>query len=132
MAINDPHCQVEIMNNCAVLDWSSSFLEPAPLDRKDPGEVDWFEGDLSDDADCSGLGVIISTVVTTIRTEDDDGNLTLGASAQLGLVFRIPYTIDAATPDSMYSILATITLSDGRTIKRWQTLPVVATKFNYG
>ena len=113
---------------CAGLDWSAAYLTPAPLDRVEPGTTDWFEGDLSEDADCQGQGVTLTSVVPTIRTEDDDGLLTFGAVQMTGLTYRIPYTVAPTQGQHMYAIDVAITTSDLRTLHRWHTLPVVPTQ----
>lgn len=92
-----------------------------------PSESDAFGHDLSDDADCQGAGVIISNVVTTINAADDDGLLTVGAPSIAGLTFRQPVTADPDTTQRLYMLDSAITLSDGRTLHRYWSLPVLPT-----
>ena len=116
------------MSACAEIEWSAAYLTPAPIDRVEPGTSDWFEGDLSDDVDCQGDGVTLLTAAPTIRAEDDDGLLTFGTVQISGLTFRIPFTVDPTQTQAMYAIDVELTTSDGRTLHRWHTLPVVPTQ----
>jgi len=119
------------VNQCKVLEWDSASIEPAPMDRKEPGEVDWFEGDIDEDVDCTGQGIVITTATAAIRSADDDGLLTLGNPVFTLNLYRVPYTVDADTTQRMYTILVTVTTSDARTLKRWHSLPVIATQPTY-
>ena len=116
------------MSECRVLEWSSASLEPAPLDRKEPGSIDWFEGDVAKDIDCDGSGVTVVTAVPTIRAEDDDGLLSFGVVTTTGNVVRVPYT-HTGSEDTMYAIRVRVTTSDARTLDYWFALPFVATRF---
>lgn len=116
------------MSECRVLEWSSAMIDPAPLDRREPGAVDWFEGDIARDIDCDGAGVTITQAVPTIRTEDDDGLLAFGVVQLTGTTFRIPYT-HTGTEDTMYALRVRVTTSDARTLDYWYSLPFVATRF---
>ena len=116
------------MSECRVLEWSSAMIEPAPLDRREPGVVDWFEGNIQKDIDCDAAGVTIVTAVPSIRAEDDDGDLTFGVVTTTASTFRVPYT-HAGTADVVYAIRVRVTTSDSRTLDYWYTLPIVATRF---
>lgn len=110
---------------CRIVTWSAASREPAPLERAEPGETDRVEFDLTNDADCASEGVTITNAMWSIRTEDDDGNLVLSSPVQSGLVISTLAAVNAAATQGMYSILATVTLSDARVLHRWCTLPVV-------
>ena len=119
------------VSQCKVLEWDTASIEPAPLDRKEPGEQDWFEGDISLDVDCTGQGITITNAVAAIRAADDDGLLTLGNPTTTGATYRVPYTVHADTTQRIYSISVTVTTSDSRTLVYWHTLPVIATQPTY-
>ena len=115
------------MSECRVLDWSRAQLEPAPLDRQEAGVTDYFSGDIANDVDCEGAGVTITQAVPTIRTEDDDGELSFGIVSLTGTVFRVPYTLGSSTTQRMYAIRVDVTTSDARALVYWYSLPVVPT-----
>lgn len=114
-----------VMSECASVSWSAEYREPAPLPRAEPGEVDRVQYDLSNDIDCDGAGVTIANATWSIRTEDDDGLLTLSGGTFSGTIASILLTHDATVSQRIYSVLGLITTSDGRTLRRWFTQPVV-------
>lgn len=110
---------------CPEMVWNLDSPQPAPMPRVEPGRVDWFEGDLRKHIDCDGSGVILTNAVPTIRAEDDDGNLTLGAATVSGTRYTIRYTVAEGATQAMYAIEVVCTTSDARTIKPVHSLPVV-------
>ena len=119
------------LTECRTIEHSAEYLDPAPLSRVEPGATDFFEGDLSEDADCLGAGVTILTAVPSIRTEDDDSLLTFGIVSINGLEYRVFYTVDPTQTQHIYGVLMTIGTSDNRTLLRWHSIPIIPTRFNY-
>ena len=116
------------MSECRVLEWSSAMIEPAPLDRREPGVSDWFLSNIQKDIDCDAAGVTIVTAVPSIRTEDDDGDLAFGVVTTTGTTFRVPYTHTDTGREPMYAIRVRVTTSDSRTLDYWYTLPIMLDK----
>lgn len=117
------------MSDCRYVEWSRALLEPAPLDRVEPGTAWVLGGELGKDIDCDGAGVVITGLQAAIRAEDDDGLLVLGSATYSGTTIRVPYVVDADPTQRMYSLSATVTTSDGHTLIYWHSLPVVPTRF---
>lgn len=103
------------MDACTVVEASRASLYPPLVARKTPTETDWIENDISQDVDCAGAGVTISTSVWAIDATDDDGALTLGTASFTGLITRQPYS--GGTAGISYRIINTVTTSDGRTLE---------------
>lgn len=117
-----------MVTKCRVIIGDGASIYPVALDRASPGEILLIEYDLTDDVDCAGDGVVISSVTWAINPGDDDGLLTLGTGATVGLVAGVLATLDADTTSRNYMITATISTSDGRRFPRSCSLPVVAVR----
>ena len=113
---------------CRVIQGDAASMHPVAIDRAAPGEVLRIEFDLSADADCAGDGVTITNATWSIRTEDDDGLLTLSAPSTAGLVISTQATVDPDETQRNYMITADVTLSDQRRFPRSCSLPVIQTR----
>lgn len=113
---------------CTVTEWSAGQLQPAPLERKTPAENIRIEHDLSEDIDCDLQGVTILVSQWTIHPDDDDGTLTLSTPTvdTDGLVAST--AIQGGTDGSLYRLIGTYDLSDGQTIIRTSSIPVLETR----
>ena len=116
------------MTQCAVVVGDAGSVYPPRTDRMQPSETDTIVQDLSADADCAGSGITIVGAIATIHPDDDDGELSLGATVTSGLEITQFLTTSAVTTVRDYLLNFAITLSDGRIIQRQVAVPVEPTR----
>ena len=116
------------MTQCAVVVGDSGSIYPPRVDRLQPSETDVIVQDLSADADCAGDGVTITGAIATIHPDDDDGELSLGATVTDGLEITQFLTTTSLTTVRDYLINFAVTLSDGRILQRQVAVPVEPTR----
>ena len=111
---------------CRIVQADSGSLYPAGLDRMSPGEAVRIEHDLTQDVDCSGVGVTITQSTWAVHPDDDDTTLTLSSDSIAGLVTNVLAT--GGTEGAMYRLVNTIDTSDSAHLIRTSSIPVLATR----
>lgn len=115
-----------MVTTCRYVAGDAGSIYPAALDRAAPGETVRIEYDLTADADCAGVGVTINQV--SWSAVPDDGLATLSAPSVSGLIISTQMALDPDPTQRVYTITATITLSDARVLLRTCSIPIVPTR----
>lgn len=116
------------MSECTEVRGDAGSVWPPRIDRLQPNETDTVVNDLTNDADCQGAGVIIIGAIASIHPDDDDGELTLGATVTNGLELTQFLTTLTSTLTRDYLLNFAITLSDTRVLQRQVAVPVEVTR----